>query len=340
MSEEERRRLATELREQLEADARGKLGDVFDAIKRRGNHRLAKMLLDVEATLEALVRPPARGNVLYLSSYSELVHHLDLLGVAKEELSTWPEVAKSCFDAEFYDHLVLTLATQRRIRMTWGAEVQAIPEAGNIRTPDLMAYRNGQPIFAIEVKSKRALIDATQDLIFAQAQKLMKAAIHDVGSSADGQLAGHIPSMLVVGGFYVTDRDFEVMRKAAADWFRRNPGRRKSMIGVMLLSSFVYPEKPVAETKVCPMDEMPKYQPATHIQMVFNPSHKSEFQFVSPPGAPPRRYPVGFDRWAPTAIMLPEGAPDAETLKAAMEQVKPRQPPPKGGSQRGKGKQG
>ena len=316
-----------ELLDQIFDDARGLLGPspvegvpLFDQILRRHpEHRLTRLCTDEEETVLSLSREPRPdGSRLFLESAAELDLHFSLLRSAKLELSNWAEVAKSCFDPGYYDHLILTLATLDRMRKTSNFEAQLIPEVEGLQTPDLMAYSNGAAAFAVEVKSKRALFDATGDLNFTQAEKLIKTAISDTGSTTSGQLGSHLPSLLVIAGFGISGRDFEMMQKAALAWLKRHGHKRKGLIGIQLLSLYVRPEQTLQAGTV--ISSLPELRAKTYIETVRNSWHESSLRLLLPSNSlGPRQYATDYRRWHPTAIVSPAGIPDAAMTQAATE---------------------
>jgi len=266
---------------------------VLDRIERREpSHRLSRLCADIRKCRDAVQLPPAESLALSITSITELALHMDLLRGAKSALPHWNQIAAGCVDPDFYDHLILTLATKRVFTKNWGWDVEMVPEAGT-PTPDLMILKRGSPIAAVEVKSKALLKDPTS-LLYDEAKRIIKGAIDGTGNATTGQLARSLPSVLVIAGFFVDPLLTKLMQKAAAEYFKRNMGRRRSLVGIMFTSVLVYSNDKD--------DRVGSMTPSLDVRLAFNPSYRGDFSLVE--GTRGKEVDVGaFRRWDPDVIM-------------------------------------
>ena len=279
------------------------VGPLLERIKRKPQHRLNKLLADAEQAITFLTTfngTTVAEGAMSLVSLTELMHHSVLLEDARKELSGWSDLMAQCSGPDFYEHFILTLAVQHTMRKNWGLQAQLIPELEDMKTPDLMVYQDGQAI-AVEVKSKEKLMDPEQLLPYEEAQRIIKTAMSSIGSSEKGQLVRGRPSVLAIGGFFITEAQIEMLKKAALEWFKRNPGRRKSLMGIMVLSLTAYSKGP----RVGPEGFVPTA--SLYVEFAFNPSYNLATRFTFE-----RRSdggiitPAEFRRWKPDFTITKE----------------------------------
>jgi hypothetical protein len=270
---------------------------VMERIDRQGDgHRLSRMRKEIREQVEELAIEGFPSTMkLFILTTIELELHLSLLEEARVELGGWERTRSSCVDADFYDHFVLTLATQRVMR-SWGWTVQTVPEQADLKTPDLMMFRDSTGVMAIEVKSKELLKDPGADWPLQNAERVVKTAVSGVGSSGDGQLRRGFPGLLVIAGYFLGDRKLALLDHAGKGWFRKHRGRRRSMVGILFVDLRAEQE---TEPNL-------RVFPRLYAKLVKNPSydlHEDLLAFVNPM---PCLDDPQFNRWGPDTTWVRE----------------------------------
>ncbi len=113
-----------------------------------------------------------------------------------------------------YEHTLILLTAATYLE-DHGTGVWLQPAAPGQRTPDLRigARRNEEGY--VEIKAPRALQWPKHPIARDEAEKIVKKAMKKAGTGKSGQLKHGLPSILVIGGFHLTDADLNVLRRAA-----------------------------------------------------------------------------------------------------------------------------
>lgn len=248
-----------------------------ESVRKKASHRLERICVDLEDTIRSIASYEETSVRYHIVSQLELSLHLDLLKRAKAELGNWRSVIAACIDPDYYDHFILTLATQQTFRRA-GFNVQVIPEMPGIKTPDLMFYGDGRGVAACEVKTKSLLKDApSAQLTRKQCQSIIKGAIDGLGTSESGQLRRGFPGFIVIAGFFIGGPRRNRLASEIEDWFRRKRGQRRSLVAITILDISVdinkqWQEKPSIVTKLV---QNPNYNLQSQYQLNLQPASET-----------------------------------------------------------------
>lgn len=264
-------------------------------IERQPAHRLARLCAHVRMDRDAC-NSAAEVESLHATSCCELEYHLGRLREAAG-LPHGAQLIASCINPTSYDHLILTLAVRQTCSENWGWDTHVVPESEK-PTPDLTMTLSSGTAIALEVKSKLLLKDPTS-LLYDEARKIIKSAIDSTGSSQSGQLARTTSSILVVAGFFVDRKLTQLVKKAAMDHFKKNYGRRRTLVGIMLANLLIYSR--------AAGDPIASLTAALDVDFALNPSYTGTVQIGLLPSL--QNVSIGkFQRWDPDVRILP---PDA-----------------------------
>ena len=269
---------------------------------REPKHRLLRLrneVIHLRDAFENHARDSTAGIEASFISLTELAAHIALLDDAKTHLSDWDVLLGACSKPETYDHFILTLSLRNVLRNSWGLQAELVPEIQGTRTPDLMIYQGGSALCAVELKSKLALADPGGALTYKQAQNIIKHAIASIGGSEDGQLRAGFPGLLAIGGFFIPPTLSVLLKAAALDWFKRHPGRKKSLAGVMFVNLLVTQGEP-------PNDRAQTF--ATDVQFARNRSYNLDTNFLIVPSGTTLQMSEHYNRWGPDVKLLPPGS--------------------------------
>src|SRR5438045_2007356 len=100
---------------------------------------------------------------------------------------------------------------------------------------------------------------------------------------------------------------------AAAEWFRRNRGRRKSIAGIMLTSFLVY-EKGAGSDRAHFIPRTASVTAALHVDLTLNPSYAGSDVLVGLL-LPKNRFEPGYRRWDPDKTEFVESTPFGVRVK-------------------------
>jgi hypothetical protein len=281
--------------------------DAYERMLHNPHHRLTKLHTGLQGMVNQLRDPSSIRIEVRVVSHLEMNCHLRLLRNAKGQLAGWAGLMAGCVDAEFFDHFLFALLFQETCRKFWGLEAEIIPETEE-RTSDIMVYSGGMALIAVEMKSKMKLKDPVGEFDFRDAQRMVKAAMNDIGSSNSGQLRGGLPGLLVIGGFFLDRQRMVILAQAARDWFRRNQGRKKSLIGVLFMNSLVAATPEWSSTQPAQRSLPPRLDTALDMEFVRNPSQVTDIELT---GWQSLRFDVSpeYDRWAADMIFQKPTSP-------------------------------
>lgn len=250
-----------------------------------GRHRLMEIVEGVRHSARNR-RNPRKPQYVDAVSVTELALCLQLLERWQHD-PAWTAIRDSSVDSDNFLHNVVTLATASFLADAGNAPELYVEDVHGRRAADLRLAINPHQYCHVEVKCPQKLhhpskvLSPTTPLTAKEAETIVRRAIHRAGTGAGGQLAHPDGSVLVLGGFHLSDRDLDVL-EAAIKRETDNPNVVRptlaavavTTVGTLVLNGVE------AEGEVLGA-ERTSISPSVTVRIVANSRHNGPFSFAT-----------------------------------------------------------
>ncbi len=204
-------------------------------------HRLARC---IQLTRRAISSTDTNS----LLAMSELGAVLELFEPWRGD-PTWPKLLRSLEDPNVYTHTVIALAAARHLTSD-DQKAGLCPEAEGRRSYDIRIVKSSSDyILAVEIKTPAELRrqwypDRGRSFRETEATKIISKALKSVGKGDTAQLGGGQQGILVIGGFFPSKAEIQLLGKATDRRLRTSEGRDQ-LIGILVVGIGVTKETAV-----------------------------------------------------------------------------------------------
>jgi hypothetical protein len=248
-------------------------------------HRLMELVEMVRRSAESLQTSAPSIDAI---AVAELHSALSLLERWRNH-PAFKEIKRSMKDPRNFPHTIITLAAASFL-LDAGNPVGLTIEPGQSgRASDLKIIPVLNSRLAIEVKAPKPLRTNPVTIDENSAREIVKKCLKKAGTGSKGQLSPEHSGLLVIGGFHLSERDFDLLERAAIGILADKGGQKSHIVAIAIFSFGVWDQPVLIDTLASP-DHPPNRLGGKVLlngvlvyRLAHNPAYNGEFKIDNTP---------------------------------------------------------